>query len=115
MALDAGIPIDTFWDSSLSEIWDMLESYERRKRQIRKDKILDDFIIAEVTAINLAALLSSDKKIQTPRPWDYYQKIFTEEKEVYEKERAERELEEYKEKRRAYAAEVNRRRQQGLM
>ncbi len=115
MALDAGISIELFWNSSLNEITDMLESYARKEKRRRKEKVLDDFIIAEVTAVNLAALFSSDKKAETPKPWDYYQELFVEEKKAYEKEKAYRELEEYKEERRAYVAEVNRRRQQGLM
>lgn len=115
MALDAGISVDTFWNSSLAEIMDMLDSYAREEKRRRKDKIMDDFIMAEVMAVNIAAMFSTDKNTDTPKPWDYYQKLFAEEKEVYEKQKAERDLEEYKEKRRAYIAEVNRRRQMGLM
>lgn len=71
--------------------------------------------MAEAIAINLVAMLPLDTKTDTAKPWDYYQKLFAEEKEAYDQKKAERDLEEYKEKRRAYAAEVNRRRQQGLM
>lgn len=115
IALDAGIPPDTFWDSSLSEIRELLESYSREEKRKRKEKILDDFIMAEAIAVNLATMFSPDTKADTVKPWDYYQKLFAEEKEIYDKNKAGRDLEEYKEKRRAYAAEVNRRRQQGLM
>lgn len=115
MAIDAGISIEAFWNYSLNEIIDILESISREEKRRRKEKIIDAFIIAEVTAMNLAALFSSDEKIKFPKPWDYYDKIFDEEKEVFKQQELERQLEEYKEKRRAYVAEVNRRRQQGLM
>lgn len=92
----------------------MIESAAREERRKRKEKIMDDFILAEVTAINLATLFSADKKIRPPKPWDYY-RSFEEEKESFEKQDQERQLEEYKEKRREYAAEVNRRRRHGLI
>lgn len=93
----------------------MLESRSREEKRKRKEKILDDFIMAEAVAINVAAMLLPDSKMETAKPWDYYQKLFSEEKEAYDQKKAERDLEEYKEKRRAYVAEVNRRRQQGFM
>lgn len=66
-ALDAGISIDLFWNSSVNEIIDMLESYGRRKEQERKLKIQDDFIIAEVIALNILAPVAGDKEAM-PHP-----------------------------------------------
>ena len=40
----------------------MLESYGRRKEQERKLKIQDDFIIAEVIALNILAPVAGDKE-----------------------------------------------------
>lgn len=96
------------------EILDMIESAAREEKRKRKEKILDGFILAEAVAWNLAVLLPHDEKIKPPKPWDYY-RSFEEEKEAFEKQDQGRQLEEYKEKRREYAAEVNRRRQQGLL
>lgn len=115
MALDAGIPVETFWDSSMDEIRELLKSRSREETRKRKEKIMDDFVMAEVIAWNIGAMLPHDEKFTLPKPWDYYPKIFAEESAAFEEQEKERQLEEYKEKRRAYVAEVNRRRQQGLM
>ena len=112
-ALDAGISIDLFWNSSVNEIIDMLESYGRRKEQERKLKIQDDFIIAEVIALNILAPVAGDKDAM-PHPWDYYPSFFEIEKKSWEENQLKRQMEDYRERRKAYIAEVNRRRQLGL-
>lgn len=84
VALDYGISIETFWDSSLNEILDMIESAAREEKRRRKEKIVDDFVIAEVTAMNIASMLFPDKKLRLPKPWDYYDRLFKEEKAVFE-------------------------------
>ena len=112
-ALDAGISIDLFWNSSVNEIIDMLESYGRRKEQERKLKIQDDFIIAEVIALNILAPVAGDKEAM-PHPWDYYPSFFEAEKKSWEENQLKQQMEDYKERRKAYIAEVNRRRQLGL-
>lgn len=91
----------------------MLESHSRRKEQERKLKIQDDFIIAEVIALNILAPVAGDKGA-TPHPWDYYPSFFEAEKKSWEENRLKEQMEEYKERRKAYIAEVNRRRQLGL-
>lgn len=112
-ALDAGISIDLFWNSSVNEIIDMLESYGRRKEQERKLKIQDDFIIAEVIALNILAPVAGDKEAM-PHPWDYYPSFFEAEKKSWEENQLKQQMEDYRERRKAYIAEVNRRRQLGL-
>lgn len=98
---------EQFWDCSLNEIMDILICRNRKEQSRRKNKILDEFIIAEVTAANLAKLLAGNKNTEVPKPWDYYPISFKEEKEAEEQ----RMLEEYKERRREYNREFNRRRQ----
>lgn len=114
-ALDAGMSIPEFWDSSIDEIIDRINSHIREENRKRKQKIIDDFIIAEATAVNIALLFSKDKNAKQPKPWDYYKNLFKEEKAIYEKSEEERILEEYKEKRRTYIAEHNKRWKQGLI
>lgn len=92
---------------------DRIESYNRVEERRRKEKILDYFILAEVTAVNTAEMLMAEGKPKFPRPWEYYPKLFEEEKEVFEQAEKEKALEEYKEQRRRYVTEFNRRRQQG--
>ena len=112
-ALDAGISVDLFWNSSVNEIIDMLESCGRRKEQERKLKIQDDFIIAEVIAANVL-IPFGDNKSELPHPWDYYPGFFRKEKELWEENQLKQQMEEYYENRKAYIREMNRRRQLGL-
>ena len=51
-----------------------------------------------------------EEKQDIPHPWEYYPELFSEEQKIYEEKKKEAELEEYKEKRKAYIAEMNRRR-----
>lgn len=115
MALDSGISIHTFWDSSLYEILDMIKSHERRKTRERKTKIIDNFIIAKVTAANIVSMFFPNDKLKDPKPWDYYEKLFAEEKEISEKIEQEMKFREYQARRKDYFDEINRRRQQGNM
>lgn len=98
----------------MSEILDMIQSCQREERRRRKDKIIDDFIISEVTARNVAAILFSDKEIKTPKPWDYYEKLFSEEKKAMEPLEREIEFAEYQRRRKDYFDELNRRRHMGM-
>lgn len=92
----------------------MMESYARNKKRQRKQKINDDFILAEVIANNIVSLFFPDKQSRTLKPWDYYEKMFTEEKEIFEKHDQERKFKEYQARRKDYFDEINRRRKQGL-
>jgi len=96
---------DEFWDYTPNEILDVLAAMGRRERGRRKERILDGFILAEVAAADTAAFLTGSSA-ELPKPWDYYPETFREEREADERRR----LEEYKEGRRAYIAELNRRR-----
>lgn len=107
--------IQTFWDSSLYEILDILESYARRKKQNRKQQLADVFLLAEVLTAQVSLLFSDKKEIELPHPWDYAPELFEKEKESYQKYREEKELEEYKQQRIKYIQEINRRREQGLL
>lgn len=93
-----------------------MESYGRREEKRRKEKIQDNFILAQVIALNTAEILFTEKNKQPrfARPWEFYPELFEQEKDLFEKTERERELEEYKEQRRNYIREFNNRRQQGL-
>lgn len=91
----------------------MLESHSRRMEQERKRKIQDDFIIAEVIALNILAPLAGEKA-EIPHPWDYYPSFFETEKKYWEENQLKKQMEEYRERRKAYIEEVNRRRRLGI-
>ena len=81
----------------------------KRKNDL-KWKIMHDFVMAEVhTRFNFR-----EEKQDIPHPWEYYPELFREEEQHYVKKKACDELESYKEARKEYAAEFNRRRRQGV-
>lgn len=83
------------------EINDLLESHERERVKNMKSKILEQCQLGFIVAGNISRFMSQNA---TPiRPWDLYPDLFVEEREAYE-------LEEYKQKRREYVDEMNRRR-----
>ena len=99
---------ESFWNYSLNEIIDVMESYARQAKRIRKQKIADDFVLTKALSLNLAAIISG--KDDLCNPWDFYPKTFRKEKEEYEQQKLEADLAEYREKRRQWAEEFNRRR-----
>ena len=99
-ALDIGISIETFWNSSLSEILDMMESYKRVQYEKTRERILFMYQHAEWTAQHIAAKFDSKQRV--PYPWDSFPEMFSVEKEVFEENRQKQELEEFKERRRNY-------------
>ena len=66
---------------------------------------MDNFIQAQVIAVDISALFAKDGKIA--HPWDYYPELFEKEQKAYEEAEEARQWEEYMEKRRAYNAEWN--------
>lgn len=88
--------ISGFWNSSLVDIQDFIESYTRRK----KEEIMKNFTHAEIVANRLAMLLPSDDKVQRIMPWDYYPELFKEECIRYKKQKEEQEFKEFKMNRR---------------
>lgn len=108
VALEMGLPAETFWNLSVNEIFDTLSNIRRRLLREEKQRIMDNFIQAQAIAVDISALFAKDGKMA--HPWDYYPELFEKEQKIYEEaEEAEeaRQWEEYMEKRRAYNAEWN--------
>ena len=114
-ALDCGILPELFWNSTLNEIMDMMESYVRCKARERKQQINDNFILSKALTLNISTFFSTDKSSELCNPWDFYPQTFKEDKEEYEHQKLEAELAEYRDKRRQWADEFNKRRQQGTV
>ncbi len=91
------------------EISDLIESYYREKCKNLKQEIMMGFILAETQA----RYILTDEKQDIPHPWEYYPELFGEEKEQHNRQQEVNRLESYKEARRSYITEFNKRRQQG--
>lgn len=106
MFLDVGGEPLVFWDLTVLEIRDLIESYNRVRIQERKEKIIDSYRLSQMIANNVSLLLSNDAK--PLEVWDYAPELFQEEKEQVEKARQEQEMRLHKERMRAFAESHNR-------
>ena len=106
MFLDIGGEPLVFWDLTVLEIREMIESYNRVKKQERKEKIIDSYRLSQMIANNVSLLLSKDAK--PLEVWDYAPELFQEEREQVERARQEQEMKMHKERMRAFAESHNR-------
>ena len=106
MFLDIGGEPLVFWDLTVLEIRDLIESYNRVRIQERKEKIIDSYRLSQMIANNVSLLFSNDAK--PLEVWDYAPELFQEEKEQVEKARQEQEMRMHKERMRAFAEIHNR-------
>lgn len=106
MFLDiGGKPLD-FWDLTVLEIREMIESYNRVNIQKQKEKIIESYRLSQMIANNVSMLLSKDAK--PLEVWDYAPELFQEEREQVERARQEQEMRMHKERMRAFAESHNR-------
>lgn len=106
MFLDiGGKPLD-FWDLTVLEIREMIESYNRVNIQKQKEKIIESYRLSQMIANNVSLLLSKDAK--PLEVWDYAPDLFQEERDQVEKARQEQEMRMHKERMRAFAESHNR-------
>ena len=104
-AIDCGVSPSDFWEYSIDEVIDLMESNTRIKRQEAKIKASSDYSQARLIATNIWSYWNKD--ISIPKPWDSYPDLFKEEREEYENELKRQELENYKEKRRMQYDQFN--------
>ena len=87
------------------------EDVEKRKREIS-----DVFLLADLIAEYIGRSIAGSKAAGRPsQPWDRFPKLFKDERERYEKNEVQNQLEDYKMRKKAYAAEFNRRRSKQKM
>ena len=106
MFLDiGGRPLD-FWDLTILEIRDMIESHNRVTIQKQKEKIVESYRLSQMIANNVSLLLSKEAKHLDV--WDYAPDLFQEERDQVEKARQQEEMQLHKERMRAFAESHNR-------
>lgn len=106
MFLDVGgKPLD-FWDLTMLEIRDMIESHNRVTIQKRKEKIIESYRLSQMIANNVSLLLSKEAK--PLEVWDYAPELFEKEREQVEQARLTQELKLHKERMRMFAESHNR-------
>lgn len=108
IALDGGILPEAFWSSSLAEVRDRLESFQRVRVQNAKEKISLCYKLAGLIGIYVSKLFDDKNEVKIPYPWDSYPELFGQEKERYEAIHVAELAEETRETRHAYADRHNR-------
>lgn len=109
MALDCGIRSSLFWNSSVLEITDLMESFERTERRKQKQRAIDNYYLADqiVAGFNLV-MNGNENGENTPHMlWDYYPGLFEEEKKLSKQLQEQDELERAKAGRRRLANAMN--------
>lgn len=113
--MDCGISVSEFWELSLSEVYDIIQSFQRRLKEREKRKVEKVFILAEAIASYIAFSFSSKEDrdgIDLMQPWDRYPALFEEEREEFERYSSDAEFIKYKESRKRMADDHNRRRKE---
>lgn len=105
-ALEAGITAEEFWSLSIAEVQDVINAYAQKRKTDLKQSIRMQFLLASL----IPQYILRNETDPVPQPWDYYPELFKEDKAVYEKAAAEKEFEDFKERRRQYAAALNKQR-----
>lgn len=111
--MDCGVPITAFWESSIPEIEDLIDSFYRMERQREKLRIGQLFILAEAVATRVAFSFSPKEDRDSSlvlQPWDIYPELFAVEKKQAGEAEEDQEFLAFKAARKRYAAEFNKRR-----
>lgn len=109
--LDMGISTEMYWNLTISEMDDIIDSRNRTIEREEKRRIDRLFLLADAISSRISYIFSSEENRVDPiRQWDVYPVLFAEEKEMHENAIQNMELEAYKEKRRRHAVEHNKRR-----
>ena len=83
LALDCGVPVYYYWDLTLQEITDIIESHGRRQ----KEEINRLFVLAEVISNRVGIIFSGKKdhdESDLLRPWHFYPDLFKDERATIE-------------------------------
>ena len=113
VALDCGISPERFWGLSISEIRDILESYERTQQNNTKQRLIEKHFLSKDIAQYIDLIINGSKDTKIMELWDYFPELFKSEKAESEKIRKEQELAEYKAKFIDFAHRHNRARSGG--
>lgn len=96
---------ECFWNYSILEISDIINSYCKRENVKYKSEIRNVFMQADIIANRIGKMLDSNtKEIML---WDYFPELFAADKRQYEESIKMTELENYKAKRKAAMEKYN--------
>lgn len=106
-ALDCGIRPGEFWELSLLEVTDLMESYERRERARLKQSLLEKHFLARDIGQYIALVVQGSDQVEVLDIWDFFPELFREEKEAAKQARTEQQLALYKAQMERFAFRYN--------
>lgn len=106
-ALDCGLTHGQFWDMSLPEVGDVIESHIRKDTEQQKQELARAHFLAKDIGQYVCLILNGSDSVEILELWDYFPELFKAEKAIVEKEHAERQLALYKEQMQDFAYRHN--------
>ncbi|MEI4338070.1 hypothetical protein V9Z57_01755 [Streptococcus suis] len=100
-ALDAGIDPFSFWEYTLLELKELVDSYNRQQFEKQKEIASHNFVQSQMIARFVSMMFQ--EKGEAPDIWDFYPALFEEDRQQIEQARIERDLIIHREQMRAYA------------
>lgn len=117
VALDIGMSSSFFYESTIPEIVDMIDSYERIEMRKQKQRAIDNQILADQIIRGFNVIMNgngkSDSEDSFKALWDYYPDLFAEEKEKYYQDKEAREFDNFKASRKIFANHYNKKYKRG--
>ena len=109
IALDCDISSFLFWESSVLEIGDYIESYRRKERMKQKQIAIHNHNLADQLLRGISIIFSEEKASESDikQIWDYYPDLFEDEKKEYYIQKEQDEFESFKARRLRFANSYN--------
>lgn len=110
VALDCGVPIGEYWELSIQEVADLLESHRRRERGEARKELSGKHFLAKDIAQHVNLIINGSNDGSGPMElWDFFPGLFEEERAHAEKAVQEQALAVYKAQMQDYAYRHNHR------
>lgn len=93
ICLDIDISPSIFWESSIGELEDLINSYNRKKLNTNREKAVFYGILTSQIGEQVAMILDSKNGMTPKKIWEYYPALFEDEKLQFEEEQRQIQLE----------------------
>lgn len=108
--MDSGVTPERFWELSIAEIIDSIETSERKELNDFKIRATEEFVLANAISSRIAYLFNDPKKRRKTdilEVWDVWPDLFNDEREATKKAEERKALAIHKQQMEAYAARWN--------
>ena len=95
-ALDCEINPDQFWNLTIQENTDLIDSFERRKLAETKQNLLSKHFLAKDIGQFIALSIHGKDEIEIMEIWDFFPELFGDMKEEAEQRKQKQQMELYK-------------------